>query len=94
MPSVQTFMDVQRVKSWVWHHTEDYTIVKNDQEELCSIPINGIGYSHEIIECHNCLRSGKGESELWSHQNSLDLIGILDVIRKKVGLKYPQEQGE
>jgi len=74
-----------------WHHTEDYTFVKNDQEELCSLPINGIGYSHEIEECHNCLRSQKIESEIWSHQNSLDLIGILDIVREKVGLKYPQE---
>ena len=74
-----------------WHHPDSFSIVKNEIEEKIIIEKTGIGYTHEISECHKCLKSNKIESELWSHQNSLDLISILDTIRKKVGLKYPQE---
>ena len=74
-----------------WHNTQSYTLVKNNKEQVFDLPITGIGYSHEILECHNCLRANTIESELWSHQNSLDMISILDTIRKEVSLKYPNE---
>jgi len=74
-----------------WHVAKGYTLVKNNKEQEFNLPTIGIGYSHEIIECHNCLLKNKTESEYWSHQNSLDLISILDIVRNKIGLKYPQE---
>ncbi len=74
-----------------WHEAKGYTLVKNDQRQVFEFPINGIGFTYEIEECHKCLRAGKIESELWSHQNCLDLISILDAVRVQVGLKYPQE---
>lgn len=75
-----------------WHHSDDFTIIKDTNKETISIPRNGIGYSHEIEECHKCLNQNKIESDLWSHQNSLDLISILDDIREQIGLVYPQEK--
>lgn len=74
-----------------WHVAQKYTLVKNDKEQLFNLPTTGIGFTHEIIECHSCLRADDIESEHWSHQNSLDLISILDIVREQVGLKYPQE---
>ena len=74
-----------------WHEAEEFTILKNDAEETFKILKTGKGYAHEIEECHKCLSANKIESDLWSHQNSLDLITILDTIRNQVGLKYPQE---
>ncbi len=74
-----------------WLVAQSYSILKNDKEQLFELPTTGLGFSHEIIECHNCLRADRIESTLWSHQNSLDLISILDRVRKQVGLKYPQE---
>ena len=53
---------------------------------------NGVpGFTYEIEECHTCIRQGKIESTLWSHQNSLDLIGMADKVRKLIGLKFPLE---
>ena len=75
-----------------WHHANGYTLIKNDKEQKIEIPVLGLGYCHEIIECHKCLREDKLESSFWTHQNSLDLISILDDVRKQVGLKYPQEK--
>ncbi len=74
-----------------WHVAPGYTLVKNDQEQKINLPVKGFGFTYEIIECHNCLRKKKIESDLWSHKNSLDLINILDQIRDHVGLKYPHE---
>jgi len=75
-----------------WHAPQGYTLIKNDMKKKINIPIIGKGFSHEIIECHKCLQSNKIESDNWSHQNSLDLITILDQVREQVGLKYPQEE--
>lgn len=74
-----------------WHVAQGYTLIKNNKKQLFDTPTIGIGFTHEIIECHNCLRENKIESKYWSHQNSLDLISILDTVRNRVGLKYPQE---
>ena len=74
-----------------WHHANGYTLIKNGTEQKIDLPVLGLGYSHEIKECHQCLRENKLESSKWSHQNSLDLISILDDVRIQVGLKYPQE---
>lgn len=74
-----------------WHVAQGYTLVKNGQKEIFNLPTIGIGFSHEIIECHSCIRENNIESRHWSHQNSLELISILDDVRKQVGLKYPQD---
>lgn len=75
-----------------WHESESFTIVKNDTKETIQLPKIGKGYTHEIQECHKCLNENKTESDLWSHQNSLDLISILDDVREQIGLVYPQEK--
>jgi scyllo-inositol 2-dehydrogenase (NADP+) len=74
-----------------WHVAPGYTLVKNKKEQKIDLPVTGFGFTYEILECHNCLRNKKIESDLWSHQNSMDLITILDQIRDHVGLKYPDE---
>ena len=74
-----------------WHAAQGYTLVKNGEEEVIELPTKGIGFSHEIMECNNCIRNNQIESKLWSHQNSLDLISILDEVRSEVGLIYPQD---
>jgi len=74
-----------------WHNAQEYTLIKNSEEKIFKLPTSGKGFGYEIIECRKCIAENKIESDLWSHQNSLDLISILDEIRDKVGLVYPQE---
>lgn len=74
-----------------WHAAHNFSIIENDQKQLIKNPIHGLGYIYEIEECHKCLKAEQIESKLWSHQNSLDLISILDKVRNQVGLKYPIE---
>ncbi|KAF2328222.1 Gfo/Idh/MocA family protein [Flavobacterium daemonense] len=72
-----------------WFVADGYSLFINDEKEaVISLPVLGKGYSHEIIECHNCIRNSQIESEFWSHQNSLDLSGIVEEIKKQIGLSF------
>ena len=79
-----------------WHETQSYRIVdgsgSNQKQEIKVNPTRGKGFTYEIEECMKCLSENKLESDHWSHKNSLELITIVDEIRKQCGLKYPFEK--
>lgn len=74
-----------------WHEADGYTMVNEGETTEVSLPLNGIGYYYEIKEVHKCLKANKIESDLWSHQNSLDLSALLEKVRKKCGVRFPFE---
>ena len=74
-----------------WHESHSFTLVKGEEEEHIKLPPNGKGYTHEIIEAHNCIQANTIESSLWSHQNSMDLITLLDSVREQTGITFPFE---
>ena len=74
-----------------WHEAQGYTLIKNNEEKMMYMPTKGKGFIYEIEECIECIHHGLLESKDWSHQNSLELIQILDKIRQQCGLKYPFE---
>ena len=75
-----------------WHEAQGYTVERNGEKEEFVIPTTGRGYFYEIKEVHHCLDQGKLESRLWSHQNSLDLISLMDTVRKQNGIVFPFEE--
>ncbi|MRH99746.1 gfo/Idh/MocA family oxidoreductase [Kriegella sp. EG-1] len=75
-----------------WHEAQGYQLEHNDNVIETALPTIGNGYTYEIEEVHQCLNSGKIESELWSHQNSIDLMELLDIVRAKAGITFPFEQ--
>jgi predicted dehydrogenase len=76
-----------------WNETNSFSIQKNNENaKSISLPTIGKGYTHEIIECNLCLQEHKLESHNWSHKNSLDLITLLDTIRKKIDLSYSEDE--
>jgi predicted dehydrogenase len=74
-----------------WHETSGYTIEKEGEVEVNEVGKLGRGYTYEIDEVQKCLNLGKKESVLWSHQNSLDLIELMDTVRHKTGIVFPFE---
>ncbi len=74
-----------------WHESQRYSVEKGGETEYFDVPKIGKGYAHEIEEVHQCLKNGKIQSTLWSHQNSLDLIAIMDAVRAKTGISFPFE---
>ncbi|MFV5696362.1 Gfo/Idh/MocA family protein [Flavobacterium sp. LB3P122] len=75
-----------------WFMAESYTLIKDNEKVKYKLPTKGKGYTYEIEECHKCIKENKIESTLWSHQNSLDLIKIVDKVKSEIGLVYPLEK--
>ena len=74
-----------------WHETEGYSIEKNGRLEHIEMPTIGKGYTYEIEEVHHCLLNGLKQSDLWSFENSLDLIRLMDEIRDQSKVTFPFE---
>lgn len=51
------------------------------------LPFLSNGYAHEIIEAVNCIKKGKIESDLISHNTSLNLSRAIDQILVEIGYK-------
>lgn len=74
-----------------WHETTGYILEKGDEVKDIDVGKLGKGYTYEIEEVQRCLESGKLESDLWSHQNSMDLCTLMDSVRKEAGISFPFE---
>lgn len=79
-----------------FHHPNSFTIARYDGrnkpiEKTIEMPVEGFGYQFQIIEVCECLRAGKLESMVMSHQKSIDFMRTLDAVRKKINLKFPNE---
>ena len=75
----------------VWHEPDRYTIEQKGKRTEFEQLRKGKGFTYEIEECFRCIQAGKLESDLWSHQDSLNLITITDEIRRQSGVQYPFE---
>lgn len=75
-----------------WHEAQGYILERNGEIEEFSIPTIGRGYFYEIKEVHHCLELGLLESSLWSHNNSLDLISLMDRVREQNEIVFSFEQ--
>lgn len=72
-----------------WFVADGYSLFKDgEQEAAFTFAVLGKGYSHEIIECQNCIRNNQIESKFWSHQNSLDLSKIVEEIKTQIKLPF------
>lgn len=71
-----------------WFMADGYSVIKDEKESIFSLPNLGKGYAHEAIECHKCIRNNQIESQLWSHQNSLELSNIVEEIKNQIGLEF------
>lgn len=77
---------------WTAESAQLYDENGNIADEV-SIPFPANGYVYEAEEVNRCIREGKKESDTIPLQDTLDIIGIMDDIRKEWGLTYPQERG-
>ena len=71
-----------------FHEPTSVTILHNDQEETISFEANTNGYNFEAEHVQQMLAEGRTESTVMSFEKSLELIGLLDEIRKEIGLVY------
>jgi hypothetical protein len=45
-----------------------------------------------VHEVHKCLDESKIESDQWSHRHSLELMQLMDEIRKQCGIIYTEDR--
>ena len=64
--------------------------IEGDGKIIYPCSWEGHGMHYETQEVLECLKANKIESDLHSHETSLDLISILDEIRKQIKVVYPQ----
>ena len=68
-----------------------FTVISSEDKATEIAPeYAGNGYNYEAAEVMACLDRGAMESNIMSHEKSLQLIEILDKIRNECGIQYPE----
>jgi len=74
-----------------WHEATGFSIKKGSEIIEVELGKLGKGYTYEIEEVARCIGEGRLESTLWSHKNTEELCGLLDLVREKAGVRFPFE---
>ncbi|UGQ46038.1 Gfo/Idh/MocA family protein [Massilia endophytica] len=78
-----------------FHSTEDITVeLRNGTRRHLHVPRTGAGYSYEVLEVNRCLREGLLESHVMPWGETLALMGVMDEIRRQIGVRYPADLAE
>lgn len=56
-----------------------------------TFPVEGNGYQYEALEAKKCIEAGLLESQDMTWQDSMQVMKIMDTIRKQCGIEYPQD---
>ena len=67
-----------------------YDINRNQLENF-SCPARSNGYEYEIEEVHHCMKNELLDSTLIPHYATLEIMRIMDELRKEWGVIFPQE---
>jgi predicted dehydrogenase len=76
----------------LWFTPSDLSLHLHEKDEkVLKFPVQANGYELEVIECMHCLQHGSNQSSMISHSFSRQLMEIMDRIRNKNGIRYPDE---
>ena len=71
-----------------FHEPTSVTIISEGKEETIEFGVESNGYNFEAEHVGEMLLQGKTESDIWSFENTLDLMDLLDKVRSQIGLEY------
>ncbi|WP_029038683.1 Gfo/Idh/MocA family protein [Salinimicrobium xinjiangense] len=71
-----------------WHNPSTITVSTDEGSESRSFDVASFGYEYEAMHVQEMIRQGRTESTVMTFQKSLELISLLDEIRKQIGLEY------
>lgn len=88
------------------HGDKGYLVVENinnpqsvqvfdDEDRLIArynVPEQINGYEYEFREAVGCIAAGKLEPDSMSHADTLEVMELMDTLRRRWGVVYPQEQ--
>jgi predicted dehydrogenase len=77
----------------MFHRARSVTVALDDgSTRTIDTPFLGNGYVHEVIEAQRCWRDGLIESPGMTHAETLALMGVMDDIRRQIGLTYEADR--
>ena len=71
-----------------WHEPATVTVQTADGSETKTFDVASFGYEYEAMHVQEMLRQGRTESNVMTFSRSLELISLLDQIRKDIKLEY------
>ena len=72
-----------------WHNSQALTLELTDAEpKRFDFEREAHGYNYEIESVGHALSAGLTENPDWSHLDSMNLMTLLDKVRKEIGLNY------
>jgi predicted dehydrogenase len=75
----------------LWFCPGKVKVTYNDgRERVFDFEVKGNGYECEAEEVARCILAGRTESSLMSWNDSIQLVTMLDAIRKECGIVYPK----
>ncbi|MCI4667784.1 MAG: Gfo/Idh/MocA family oxidoreductase [Bacteroidia bacterium] len=75
----------------IWHESQGFEFLQSGKTKTFIYPTRGKGFTGEAMACKKAIDQAWIEHPNWTHQNSLDLMSIMDEIRKQIGIHYPIE---
>ncbi|QNA87522.1 Gfo/Idh/MocA family oxidoreductase [Massilia sp. Dwa41.01b] len=73
----------------MFHRATSVTVELEDgTTRTIATPYVGNGYVHQVIEAQRCYLAGLLESPHMTHDETLALMGVMDEIRRQIGLVY------
>jgi predicted dehydrogenase len=79
-----------------FHHPAyvDWTADGREPERIASpAPVLGTGLGNEAAHVQDCLRDGLAESPFVPRAQTLELLGVMDDLRRAIGVRYPADEG-
>ncbi|GAB3465241.1 Gfo/Idh/MocA family oxidoreductase [Massilia terrae] len=72
-----------------FHQATSITVTLDDgSSRTIPTPFTGNGYSYEAIEAQRCYLAGLLESPHMTHGETLEQMGVMDEVRRQVGVSY------
>lgn len=72
-----------------FHEAKTVTLEKPGHDpKIISFDRSTHGYTYETVHVNDCLTAGRTESALWSLDDSIALMSLLDAVRAEAGIVY------
>jgi predicted dehydrogenase len=77
----------------MFHRAQTVTVTRADGvSRTVATPYLGNGYVHEAIEAQRCWQEGLIESPSMTLDDTLALMGVMDEVRRQIGVSYAADQ--
>lgn len=75
-----------------FYQTTGFEVVRHDGEKVRFQPsFKGRGHDYPIAEASRCIAEGALESEIFPLQGTIEVMEIMDEVRRQLGVRYPNE---